>query len=91
MVLLSYPSAYLAIPSEKPLWPNYGLSRRKPLPNTARRCTERTGGGHGCHLADSKEQAFKDIKEGAGNVVTEYFGRTLGNEVPDVPRDQIVD
>ena len=45
----------------------------------------------GVHLADSKEQAFKDIKEGAGNVVTEYFGRTLGNEIPDVPRDQIVD
>ena len=45
----------------------------------------------GVHLADSKEQAFKDIKEGAANVVTEYFGRTLGNEVPDVPRDQIVD
>ncbi len=45
----------------------------------------------GMHLADSKEQAVKDIKEGAGNVVTEYFGRTLGNPVPDVPRDQIVD
>ena len=45
----------------------------------------------GMHLADSKEQAVKEIKEGAGNVVTEYFGRTLGNTVPDVPRDQIVD
>ena len=45
----------------------------------------------GMHLADSKEQAIKDIKEGAGNVVTEYFGHTLGNPVPDVPRDQIVD
>ncbi|MDA1128062.1 MAG: LLM class flavin-dependent oxidoreductase [Chloroflexi bacterium] len=45
----------------------------------------------GMHLADSKEQAIKDIKEGAANVVTEYFGRTLGNPVPDVPRDQIVD
>ena len=45
----------------------------------------------GMHLADSKEQAVKEIKEGAGNVVTEYFGRTLGNSVPDVPRDQIVD
>ena len=45
----------------------------------------------GMHLADSKDQAIKDIKEGAGNVVTEYFGRTLGNPVPDVPRDQIVD
>mgnify|MGYP003319342347 FL=1 len=45
----------------------------------------------GMHLADSKEQAVKEIKEGASNVVTEYFGRTLGNTVPDVPRDQIVD
>ena len=45
----------------------------------------------GMHLADSKKQAIQDIKEGAGNVVTEYFGRTLGNPVPDVPRDQIVD
>ena len=45
----------------------------------------------GMHLADSKEQAFKDIREGSGNIVTEYFGETLGNPVPDVPRDQIVD
>ena len=45
----------------------------------------------GMHLADSKEQAFKDIRAGAGNLVTEYFGETLGNPVPDVPRDQIVD
>jgi limonene 1,2-monooxygenase len=45
----------------------------------------------GMHLADSKEQAIMDIKEGAGNVVTEYFFETLGNPVPDVPRDQIVD
>ena len=45
----------------------------------------------GMHLADSKAEAVKDIKEGAANVVTEYFGRTLGNPVPDVPRDQIVD
>ena len=45
----------------------------------------------GMHLADTKEQAFKDIREGSARVVTEYFGRTLGNPVPDVPRDQIVD
>ena len=45
----------------------------------------------GMHLADSKEQAFKDIREGSGNIVTEYFGETLGNPVPDVPRDKIVD
>ena len=45
----------------------------------------------GMHLAESKEQAFKDIRQGSGNIVTEYFGETLGNPVPDVPRDQIVD
>jgi len=45
----------------------------------------------GMHLADTKEQAFKDIREGSARVVTEYFGRTLGNPVPDVPRDQIAD
>ena len=45
----------------------------------------------GMHLADSKKQAFEDIREGSARVVTEYFGRTLGNPVPDVPRDQIVD
>ncbi len=45
----------------------------------------------GMHLADSKEQAFEDIREGSGNIVTEYFGETLGNPVPDVPRDKIVD
>jgi len=45
----------------------------------------------GMHLADTKEQAFKDIREGSARVVTEYFGQTLGNPAPDVPRDQIVD
>ena len=45
----------------------------------------------GMHLADTKKQAFEDIREGSARVVTEYFGRTLGNPVPEVPRDQIVD
>ena len=45
----------------------------------------------GMHLAESKEQAFNDIRQGSGNIVTEYFGETLGNPVPDVPREQIVD
>jgi len=45
----------------------------------------------GMHLAETKEQALKDIREGSARVVTEYFGETLGNPVPDVPRDQIVD
>ncbi|MCH8298407.1 MAG: LLM class flavin-dependent oxidoreductase [Chloroflexi bacterium] len=45
----------------------------------------------GMHLADTKEQAMKDIRESSARLVTEYFGETLGNPVPDVPRDQIVD
>ena len=45
----------------------------------------------GMHLADSRQQAFEDIREGSARVVTEYFGQTLGNPVPDVPRSQIVD
>ena len=45
----------------------------------------------GMHLAETKEQALKDIREGSARVVTEYFGETLGNPVPDVPRDQIVE
>jgi len=45
----------------------------------------------GMHLAETKEQALNDIREGSARVVTEYFGETLGNPVPDVPRDQIVD
>jgi limonene 1,2-monooxygenase len=45
----------------------------------------------GLHLAESKKEAFEDIRVGGGRLVTEYFGNTLGNEVPDVPQDQIVD
>ena len=45
----------------------------------------------GCHLAETREQAFSEIREGGARVVTEYFSETLGNPAPDVPRDQIVD
>ena len=45
----------------------------------------------GCHLAETRAQAFEDIREGSARVVTEYFGETLGNPTPDVPRNQIVD
>ena len=45
----------------------------------------------GCHLAETKKEAMEDIREGSARVVTEYFGETLGNATPDVPRDQIVD
>ena len=45
----------------------------------------------GCHLAETRKEAFEDIRVGSGRVVTEYFGNTLGHEVPDVPQNQIVD
>ena len=45
----------------------------------------------GMHLAESKKEAMEDIRLGGGRIVTEYFGETLGNEIPDVPADQIVD
>ena len=45
----------------------------------------------GCHLAETREQAFEDIRVGAGRVVTEYTGGTNGNPIPDVPADEIVD
>ena len=45
----------------------------------------------GCHVAETREQAFSEIREGAARVVTEYTSETLGNPAPDVPRDQIVD
>ena len=45
----------------------------------------------GCHLAESREEAFKDIRVGGARVMKEYFDETLGNEVPDIPADQIVD
>ena len=45
----------------------------------------------GCHLAETRQEAFEDIRVGSGRLVTEYFGNTLGHEVPDVPADQVVD
>ena len=45
----------------------------------------------GCHLAETREEAFEDIRVGAGRVVTEYTGATNGNQIPDVPQDKIVD
>ena len=45
----------------------------------------------GCHLAETRKEAVEDVREGGARLVTEYFGETLGNPTPDVPRDQIVD
>ena len=45
----------------------------------------------GCHLAETRKEAYEDIRVGGARVVTEYFGDILGNDPPDVPKDQIVD
>jgi limonene 1,2-monooxygenase len=45
----------------------------------------------GCHLAETREEAFEDIRVGAGRVVTEYTGGTNGNPIPNVPANEIVD
>ena len=45
----------------------------------------------GCHLAESRKEAYEDIRVGSARVVTEYSAGTLGNPAPDVPTDQIVD
>ena len=44
-----------------------------------------------CHLAESRKEAIEDMRLGSGREVTEYFGRTLGHPVPDLPADRIVD
>jgi limonene 1,2-monooxygenase len=43
------------------------------------------------HLADSRQEAIEDVRVGSGRELTEYFGATLGNPVPDVPANQMVD
>jgi len=44
------------------------------------------------HLAETKEQAFADVRHGAGRWVTEYLGGTLGQPVPEgVDVDEILD
>lgn len=45
----------------------------------------------GCHLAETRKEAFEDIRTGAARVVTEYFSETLGNPVPDTSYEKIVD
>ncbi|MFQ6027768.1 MAG: LLM class flavin-dependent oxidoreductase [Dehalococcoidia bacterium] len=44
-----------------------------------------------CHLADSRQEAIEDIRLGGARLISEYFDQVLGNEVPDVPFDSIVD
>ncbi len=43
------------------------------------------------HLAESRQEAIEAVRVGSGRETTEYFGRTLGHPVPDVPANQIVD
>ena len=44
-----------------------------------------------CHLAETREQDIEDVRLGGGRLIKEYFGDTLGNDVPDVPSEKIVD
>jgi limonene 1,2-monooxygenase len=43
------------------------------------------------HLAESREQAFEDVRAGAGTWVKQYLGQTLGQPVPDIPEEEIID
>jgi limonene 1,2-monooxygenase len=44
------------------------------------------------HLADSRKQAFEDIREGHARLTLDYYGKTLGHRVPDgVPREQLLE
>jgi limonene 1,2-monooxygenase len=43
------------------------------------------------HLAESRKEALENVRLGSGRELTEYFGRTLGHPVPDVPANQLVD
>jgi limonene 1,2-monooxygenase len=43
------------------------------------------------HLAESRKDAVEDVRFASGCELTDYFGNTLGNPVPDVPTAQIVD
>ena len=43
------------------------------------------------HLTESRAEAIEDIRLAGARLISEYFDQTLGNEVPDVPFDGIVD
>ena len=43
------------------------------------------------YIAETREQAKEDVRLGGGRLIKEYFGDILGNDVPDVPSDQVVD
>src|SRR5262249_35477400 len=43
------------------------------------------------HLGGSHKEALEDVRLASGRELTEYSGTTLGNPVPDVPGNQIVD
>jgi limonene 1,2-monooxygenase len=43
------------------------------------------------HLAESREQALEDVRLGAGKWVHQYLGETLGQPVPDLPEEEIID
>jgi len=44
-----------------------------------------------CHLAESRKEAIANVRLGGAREMTEYFDKTLGNPIPKVPADQIVE
>ncbi|MGH8059224.1 MAG: LLM class flavin-dependent oxidoreductase, partial [Candidatus Entotheonellia bacterium] len=44
-----------------------------------------------CHLAESRKEAIENVRLGGAREMTEYFDKTLGNPIPNVPADQIVE
>jgi len=44
-----------------------------------------------CHLAESRKEAIENVRLGGAREMTEYFDKTLGNPIPKVPADQIVE
>jgi limonene 1,2-monooxygenase len=43
------------------------------------------------HLAETREQAFEDVRHGAARYVLEYTSGTLGRPAPECPPEEIVD
>ena len=44
-----------------------------------------------CHVAESRREAIEQVRLGGTRYITEYVSGTLGQPLPDVPVDQIVD
>ena len=88
VISLSIPRDTIRSTSLKDLW---SIAEETAAEHGKTMKRENWGLSVGLHLAESRKEAMEDIRLGSSRVVTEYFGQTLGNPVPDVPSDQIVD